>query len=311
LIEHPLGGEVLVKRDDLSGYGRGGVKTRKIERLFGYMLTKGYNEFITVVANVTNLMHDMVPVLERYNFHWQVFIVDEPQLPTIARKGLFKDVAEKVHFVGPGKLSVASSMIWALFTSLNRKHHPFLVPPSLMHPAGAIGSASGFIEMVDQLEASGISLPSTVFITAASGTTLAGFLIAENILRHAGHLPIRVIGVQVYPGRVHLWILGLIRWTERFLGLRERVPADRIELISSNLYGGFGIYPAKVADLCRQIHVDYDLNIDPIFGGKTWLAMESYLAQRAVSDNRPILYWHCGYTPDWYRLDQLVNQADE
>lgn len=57
-LPHSESPGILVKRDDLSGHGRGGVKIRKIEQLIGYMLANEYSEFITVVGNVTNLIHD-------------------------------------------------------------------------------------------------------------------------------------------------------------------------------------------------------------------------------------------------------------
>src|SRR2546423_99111 len=298
---------ILVKRDDLSGHGRGGVKTRKIEHLIGYMLANGYDEFITVVANVTNLIHDILPVLQRFGLHQQLFVINDPPLPSSDRDKIFKDVREHVHFLGPGRLQTASSMMMAAMKSRKRSRRPFVALPSLSHPTGVVGNACGFVEMVTQMRASGEPLPSKVFITAASGTTFAGFLLAENALRQDGCAPIRIIGVQVYPGQARLWTIALLRWTERFLGLRGRVPYERIELISSHLYAGFGRYPEELAELCLTLRRESGINIDPIFGGKTWSVMETHLSLDSKIDDRPVLYWHCGYTPDWQALGESIN----
>jgi len=301
---------ILIKRDDLSGYGRGGVKTRKIEHLVGYMLAHGYDELITVVANITNLVRDIVPVLQRYGLHWQIFIVNEPALPRGEREATLCDLRDHVHLLGAGHARAVACVASAAVKSRWRHRHPFVALPSLMHPAGVVGTARGFVEMVSQVRAMGVPLPKTVFITAASGTTFAGFLLAEHALRRDGADPIRIVGVQVYPGRVWLWTLGLIRWTERFLGLHDHVPADRIELVSSSLSGGFGRYPEDVARLCVTVERESGIRIDPIFGGKTWSVMEQYLSRGAAYDDGPVLYWHCGFTPDWQALGKVVSRSD-
>jgi len=297
---------ILIKRDDLSGHGRGGVKTRKIEHLVGYMLAHGYNELITVVANITNLVRDIVPVLQRFGLHWQIFIVNEPALPRAEREEILSDLRDHVHLLGSGHLRAVACVVSAAVESRRRNRRPFVALPSIMHPAGVVGTARGFIEMVSKVRATGGPLPKTVFITAASGTTFAGFLLAEHALRCDGSAPMRIVGVQVYPGQARLWTLGLVRWTERFLGLRDHVPRERIELVSSSLYGGFGRYPEDVARLCVTLQRESGIRIDPIFGGKTWSVMEQYLSRRPAFDDGPVLYWHCGYTPDWQALGKLV-----
>jgi 1-aminocyclopropane-1-carboxylate deaminase/D-cysteine desulfhydrase-like pyridoxal-dependent ACC family enzyme len=139
-----------------------------------------------------------------------------------------------------------------------------------------------------------------VFITAASGATLAGFLLAENALRAQGLPPIRLIGVRVHQGPIRAWIRSLIRWSEWKLGLSTRLPASRIELLDSELNGGFGRYSPALVELCRRVQALHGLKIDPIFGGKTWSAMEAWLARNRPRG--PVVYWHCGYTPDWESL---------
>lgn len=308
VVQRPGRPRVLVKRDDLSGHGRGGVKTRKIERLVGYMLANGYDEFVTVVGNVTNLVHDILPVLQRYGLAWRIFINNDPPLPVADREMLFAGLRQHVDLLGSSRLRTASRMVAASLESRKRGRRPLIVLPSLMHPAGAVGNACGFIEMVSQVRSEGWEAPGTVFITVASGTTLAGFLLAENALRRDGCPPIRIVGAQVYPGNARLWVLGLIRWTERFLGLRGRVPASRIKLTSSRLHGGFGRYPEELAKLCLDLREEQGINVDPIFGGKTWAVMESYLSLKPTGDKRPALYWHCGYTPNWQALGEAVNK---
>lgn len=294
------GSRILVKRDDLSGYGRGGVKTRKIEQVVGHVLRHGYDSFITPVGNVTNLAHDIVPVLDGYGIDWEIVVADTPRLPLGERQRIFGDLGERVRLVGPGYAAAARALSDAVRRSRGAGHRPFVAPPSLAHPAAVIATARGYLEMVWQADTMGMAPVRTVFITAASGTALAGFVLAEHLRRRDGQPPIRVVGVQVYPGPARRWIHGLIRWTERRLSVTPHVRNRDIELRTDALHGGFGHYPTELVDLCRRVADETGLRIDPVFGAKTWTVMESYLASAAPSGS--VLYWHCGYTPDWNTL---------
>lgn len=303
-------GEILVKRDDLSGWGRGGAKARKIEHLLGHLVARGYDELITVAGNVTNLAFDLLPALDRYGITLRLFIQDDPPTCAVDREAIFAGVRERVHLLGASHARTLQAGLAVYLRSRSRGGRPFLLLPGVSHPTGVLGNACGFIEMVEQRLRAGQPLPSTVFVTAATGTTVAGFLVAEGALRRAGCDPIRVVGVQIYPGAIQRWTLALVRWTERFARLEGRIPRDRVEILTSTLHGGFGDFPDELAALCEQVQDEGGPRFDPIFGGKTWAAMEGDLRGRGAHE-RPVLYWHCGFTPEWQTLGGAVRRARE
>jgi 1-aminocyclopropane-1-carboxylate deaminase/D-cysteine desulfhydrase-like pyridoxal-dependent ACC family enzyme len=297
-IETPFGA-VLVKRDDLSGFGRGGAKTRKIESLIAYLLTHGHDELVTVAGNITNLAFDLLPALRQADVRSSLFILDEPPIDSRLRERLFGEILGELHLLGRSRATATAAAVGAYLRARKTGRQPLLLLPGATHPVAVAGNARGFIEMVAQLEESGTRLPETVFVTAASGTTVAGFLVAEHALRRTGRRPIQIVGVQVYPGPLKTQAIGLIRWTERFLRLSDRVPRERIVLDSSQLHHGFGAYPDSLAAACKHLRSESGIALDPIFGGKTWAAMEASRRRRRPGS---VLYWHCGYTPEWQAL---------
>jgi 1-aminocyclopropane-1-carboxylate deaminase len=292
----PGGRKVLVKRDDLSGWGRGGAKARKIEHLIGHLRAGGYDTLVTAAGNITNLAFDLVPALERYGIEPLLLLMDEPSAPVALRAEIFAALGAGARLVGPHWLRATARATALAVQARARGRRPFVLLPGASHPAAVIGNACGFLEMVEQRRAAGRPLPSTVFVTAATGTTVAGFLLAEHALRVSGCAPVRVVGVQVYPGAIRGRTLALLRWTERFLGWRDSVPSDRIDVRAEWLHGGFGQFPPELAHLCESVRERTGLALDPIFGGKTWAAMEAERPEGLT------LYWHCGYTPEWERL---------
>jgi 1-aminocyclopropane-1-carboxylate deaminase len=300
------GRRVLVKRDDLSGWGRGGAKARKIEHLIGHLRAGGYDALITAAGNITNLAFDLLPALLRHEIEPHLLLMDEPAAPPALRAEIFAGLEPCGEQVGSAWLPAATRAAALAFDARRRGRRPFLLLPGASHPAAVVGNACGFLEMAEQRRLAGRPLPSSVFVTAATGTTVAGFLLAEHALRAAGAPPVRIVGVQVYPGAIRARTLALLRWTERFLGWRDRVPADRIEIETQWLHGGFGAYPPELVRLCADLHHRTGLLLDPIFGGKTWAALDT-LATR--DDSRPPLYWHCGYTPEWEKLGAHPRRA--
>lgn len=304
-IADRAGSPVLVKRDDLCGYGRGGAKARKIEHLIGHMRARGYDEIVTIAGNITNLAFDLLPALDDAGIAARLLIIDEPPVPFIRRTEIFRGIESRIHLIGRSRLLAAGYALRLAAQARREGRRPLLALPGLSHPAAVAGNACGFLEMASQLRAEGSALPAAVFVSAATGTTLAGFVLAEAALRRAGAEPIRVVGVQVYPGPVRARTWALIRWTERLLGLEAHVPRETVRIDRSALDGGFGRFPTTVTDLCRRLEGTTGLRLDPIFGGKTWFAMERWL-EATPSADRPALFWHCGYTPEWETLTRRL-----
>lgn len=214
--------DLLIKRDDLSGFGRGGAKARKLSHLLGHLRSRGHGELLAMAGNVTNLAFDLCLANEVFGIRLRLFIVNDPPATAPERARIFAGVANRVELLQGSRAEAAAVVLRAYATAWRAGRRPFLALPGASHPACVIGNACGFLEMVEQLDAQGAPLPRAVFVTAATGTTVAGFLLAADALLAAGGPYIRVVGVQAYPGRIALRTLALARWTERFLKRAQR-----------------------------------------------------------------------------------------
>lgn len=288
---------IWIKRDDRCGFGRGGVKARKIDFLVRDLIDSGRNHVVTLATNVTNLVHDIVPLLHKHGVGASIFVTDDPRMPAPLRLRLFRDVAEEVHLIGVSRCRAVASVGWAAATLRRQGLRPTVVLPSLGHPAAVVGVARGFLEMAGQIRGAADVLPRTLFITTASGVTLAGLVLGNALLRACGAEPVRVVAVPVYSGPVRLYAYALLRWTIRHYGLSLRARLDSVTMTDWREGGDFGLFGAQLIEVCERVSAEHGLLIDPIYGGKTWQVMERMLAEGSVAE--PCLYWHCGYTPDW------------
>ncbi len=295
------GPTVLVKRDDLSGWGRGGAKTRKLEHLLGHLREHGHGELITVAGNITNLAFDLLPALDGANIRASLFIIDDPPLSAQQRERLFAGIRGRVTLLGPCRRMAAQQVARRWLQARRSGSRPFALLPGVSHPAGVLGNARGFVEMALQRQHAGQRLPSTVFVSAATGTTVAGFWLAARALREAGHPQVALVAVQVYPGAIERAVRALVRWSTSALRLARRLPETPLQVVRSELHGGFGRYTDALAARCAAINARGGIQLDPIFGGKTWAHLERAVSRERVPDERA-LFWHCGFTPEWTEL---------
>ena len=302
LDTHLLHGQTLfVKRDDRIGYGRGGIKARKIDYLVRHLLDHEHGSLVTVATNVTNLVHDIVPLLAAHNIPWRIFVSDDPPLPMSKRRQLFADIAvDGLDFVDRSRVGMTLAALTAAARLSALGKRPMAVLPSFGHPAAVIGVARGYVEAMQQVISTSGQLPRSLFITAASGVSLAGIVLGERLMRDSGYPRVRIVGVRVYSGPTREYIRLLLSWTARRLAIRKGVGLKELELTDWERVGDFGYFDDEIADLCRRVQHTHGLTIDPIYGGKTWKLMESMTLQDPAL--LPTVYWHCGYTPDWENL---------
>ncbi len=288
---------VLVKRDDLCGFGRAGVKIRKLELLVAHVRARGYDTFVTLAPNVTNLLHDLQEVAGTFGMKLRACVADKPNVPAASRQAVFSGIDHECRLVGDSRIEAAVTLAGMMLRSRSSGERPFWVPPSIAHPVGVLGAARGYHEMVQQLIGTP-DYPDRVFVTGCTGCTVAGFCLAEALSRATGHPPIRIHAVQVHPGALGLRIALLLQWTKRFLRLPRPVDLHDILELDDPLPGyGFGEFPRAVVSLCERASDEQQLSIDPIYGGKTWLALERWL-DRAPRQASPLI-WHCGNSPQW------------
>lgn len=291
-------GDVLIKRDDLSGFGRGGAKTRKIEGLVGFLKERGHDELITFAGNVTNVAFDITPVLREHDITNTLLVVDDPHMSTEARLDHFYGILSDVRLLNGSYVTAARAAATAFVSGKQAGRRPLVVLPGVSHPSAILGNTRGMLELAEQHLAGG-PWPKTIFVSVATGNTIAGFLIGAALLQAQGLPPIDIVGVQVTPGRIDLLAKFMTRWTLRWLGAAG-LPVPKLRILTTEVGAGFGDYPERLVHLCDRVRDHNDISIDPVFGGKTWSAMEAVRSAGLVTG--PCLFWHCGYTPEWRDL---------
>jgi 1-aminocyclopropane-1-carboxylate deaminase/D-cysteine desulfhydrase-like pyridoxal-dependent ACC family enzyme len=292
---------MLVKRDDLSGFGpegRSGVKARKLEGFLAYLQSRGIDALIMPLGNITNLGPDLQRATAQLGIKTTLLIVDDPHLTQAKRAAAFAPLGGEVRLIGPSYTGAAARLVFEGIAARLRGRRTMIALPSPAHPAAVVGTARGYIEAMGQLTDAGEELPRAVYVAAAAGASVAGLALGEALMRAAGSPSVRIVGVQVVPQPLALWVPSLVRWTARFWRLGPLPRLNTLSLLRDPRHIDYGHFDERHEETCRRVEERFGFAIDPIYGGKSWSALEAH-ERRESERERPILFWHCGFTPNW------------
>ncbi len=299
-------GPLFIKRDDLAGYGgetRSGVKARKIEGLLAHMRDRGLKKLSLPLGNITNLGPDLIRTAQSVGIDVDLMITNLPALPDSVRETLFAPIRSHVTFFSRSSIKATMRLIGRAVQSSLAKDGTLVLPPSPAHPVSMAGTARGYFEAMSQCLRETGTLPSSVYVASASGSTVAGFIIGEALMRAAGAPPVKIVAVTVSEEPIQLWLSWFVKWTIGYFDLQlPKTPSVNICRVPENL--AYARFSKVHTDLCRHVFETHQIRIDPIYGAKSWLALERYEAGGQTSkDARFPMFWHCGFTPNWPLFD--------
>lgn len=291
-LSRAAGGEIWIKRDDLTHPTYGGNKVRKLERLLGDAVAEGANTIVTTGAAGSH--HVLATTLFGKRLGLAVHGLLVPQaasehvtLDLRAMLGLGAEITPVSYF------SAVPAATAALVTKLRLSgKKPYVIPPGGSNGIGALGYVEAGLELAQQMLEMRMPEPDAIVVPLGSGGTVAGLAVG---LAAAGCLvPIHAIRVtpRGFVGRALL--LAQIRSAiERLRLSDDRFP--RISGVATDLYTiddaelgeGYGI-PTPDARAAMRLAESHDLHLDPTYTGKTLSAVLRLLREGTTKSGKRI-----------------------
>ena len=307
IATHPNFGTLLVKRDDLANFGgqrKSGVKARKLEGLLAHAKLRGFRRIIVPLGNITNLGFDLINAAQDCEIAVTLLIVDDPYVQRSDRENIFRPILRNVRLLGSSYLWAAIQIGATGVSNWLEGSSTMIVLPSPAHPSSVIAVARGYIEAMNQsINQTGV-LPRSVYIASSSGATAAGMILGEALMRSAGAAAVHIFPVQVGQHPLKYWLSHLVRWSARSLQW-DSVPTLSYSILRDSVNLIYGRFTKHHVDICARVLDQFGFAIDPIYGGKSWHSMECSEYQPGARDQRPVMFWHCGYTPNWQDYSTL------
>lgn len=290
-----VGGDVWIKRDDLTGLALGGNKARKIEYIFGNAVERGDVErgdidtVVTVGAPQSN--HARSVAAAACLAGWDCHLVLGGARPSRPSGNLSLDVAlnAELHFAGTHDWdeleTIARSLIDELAAAGRRA---LMIPVGGSTPIGALGFVAAYLELLEQLDEHGIA-PESIMHATSTGGTQAGLDFAHRVLAEGP----QVIGVGVAKTQTDLardvvTIEG---------GLHTLLGADPGVVEPTVLRGYLGEAYA-VPTTGGQAAFDLLAKNEAVLTDSVYSAKALHaVVDRAAKVDGPIVFWHTGGIP--------------
>jgi D-cysteine desulfhydrase family pyridoxal phosphate-dependent enzyme len=288
-ITAELGGpNLLVKRDDLTGLGMGGNKTRKLEYLLAEAQANGARSVITTGAIQSNHCRQTAAACARLGFACTLVLSGEK--PASASGNLLLDQLFNARFIWTSREQREQTLKQAFQQAWEAGQRPYLVPYGGSNTTGAAAYAFAIREMIDQNVQ-----PDWIVIASSSAGTQAGLVAGARLFGYQG----KILGISVDESEPELkaHVAELASATSDYLGEKRNFDSQEILVSADYLGAGYGIMAEAEINAIRVFARSEGLLLDPVYTGRAAAGLIDLIHKGYFTRNETVLFWHTGGTP--------------
>jgi D-cysteine desulfhydrase len=268
--------DLLVKRDDLTGFAWGGNKVRTLEYILGDALAQDADTIVVAGGPTSNFaallaVAATVPVVQ--------VCYGEPR-GGAAALALSRRAGARVEFTGSGDRSSMDEHAAELARKLLADgRRPYVVPRGGATPIGACGFAVAAAELVEQLDEHQV----TVVIPVGSGGSIAGLLAGLD----APHIDVVGVSVSRPVEEIEAQVAKRATACARLMGVDAS--SSRWRVVDGRGPGYGGGWP-EADELARNALSHSGFVADPVYNAKALLWLNDHRHELPG----PVLYWSTG-----------------
>jgi D-cysteine desulfhydrase len=183
--------------------------------------------------------------------------------------------------------AVPVAYAWALW---QKARGATWIPAGGSSPLGILGHVNAGLELVAQIDAGLVPIPSTVVVPLGTGGTVAGLTLAFAIAQRG----IRVVGVRVVPrlvanaAHVRRLIDGTARLIERVTRAQVvRPSSDALEVLHAEYGGAYGRETTTGRDAAERLRAAHDITLDATYSAKAFAQALTFVNDAPG----PTLFW--------------------
>ncbi len=287
-LERALGaGPILVKRDDLSGFGVAGNKARALEFLIGAALDQQSDVFVAAGSASSNFCAAAAMAARVVGIDCDLLFPGRAPTGSSPNIELARVAGARLIFGAAETREMLDDAVAEHATRLRADgRRPYEVPRGGATATGALGYAPAAPELDEQCRAVAVEVR-TVVVATGSGGTQAG-LVAGQV---GCGLPWQVVGASVSrpADEAADQVLRLARGCAGVLGVEEPAVAD---VDVRDCRGpGFGVASAEDRASSRLALHEEGLLLDDYYGAKAMTLLRTLLSEGAPT---PAVFWHTG-----------------
>lgn len=295
LTRHLGGPDIYVKRDDCTGLGTGGNKTRKLEFLMAEALDKKATVIITQGAVQSNHARQTVAAACKLGLKCELVFekrVGDATEPYLKSGNVFLD-----HLFGANirEVEKGTDMDAAMQTVADELsasgETPYIIPGGGSNPIGALGYVDCALELIVQANKQDLVIDHVVHATGSAGTQ-AGLIVGLKAM-HSG-IPLLGIGVNAARIEQEEKVYKLACTTADLIGAPGLIEREDIVANCDYVGDGYGVPTKGMNDAILLLARLEGLLFDPVYSGKGLAGMIDLIDSGYFQDAKNIVFVHTG-----------------
>ncbi len=287
--------QLFMKRDDQTGLGFGGNKTRKLEFLVADALERGCDTLITGGAEQSNHCRQTAAAAAKCSLSCHLVLGGQP--PDLPSGNLLLDYffGAEVHWTGEFR---KGEKIPEIAQELkNKGKTPYIVPYGGSNTIGAAAFIEAMKELKEQLASMEAKVTHIVF-PSSSGGTQAGLTLGKTIIGEQ----IKLIGIgidkeEVGDSSLQQYVVDLTNQTAKHLEFDHKFELSDFIIREEFLGGGYGVLGEAERSAIYQTAMSEGILLDPVYTGRAMAGLIAMIKAGEFSHEETVLFWHTGGTP--------------
>jgi D-cysteine desulfhydrase len=293
------GPRLFIKRDDQTGLGFGGNKSRKLEFLVAEAREQGAETLITGGALQSNHCRQTAAAATRFGFRCILVLTgDKPQQSS---GNLLLDQLFGAEIVYVADRKDRDRILQETFDRATKEgKKPYLVSYGGSNATGALGYAFAMKELVDQ----NVGADWIVFATSSGGTH-AGLLLGQRVSGYKG----KVLGISVDESEEWLkqHVSELASLASEKLGKRIEFTPGEVLVNANYCSTGYGVLTEQEREAIRLFATCEGLLLDPVYTGRAAAGMIDLIRKGFFKKDETLLFLHTGGQPALF-ADEYANR---
>ena len=285
LLEGP---QLFIKRDDLTGLGLGGNKTRKLEYLAADALAQGCRTLITTGAVQSNHCRQVAAAAARLGLGCILILAGED--PGRRQGNLLLDELSGAKLVFVPKEERDQRLQQAFTHAEEDGMQPYLIPYGGSNPIGV----QGYIQAMQELQDQNLQ-PDWIVLASSSGGTQAGLILGAQQTSFSG----RILGISVDKPADELTqtIMALANQTAAWMGMSTEITSRDVLVNDAYCRAGYGILQPAEVEAIRLFARTEGILLDPVYTGRAAAGLIDLIRKGFFSHDETVLFWHTGGIP--------------
>ncbi|MFZ3071384.1 MAG: D-cysteine desulfhydrase family protein [Anaerolineaceae bacterium] len=282
------GPDLYIKRDDLTGLGMGGNKTRKLEYLAADAIVKGCHTLISTGAVQSNHCRQVAAAAARLGLGCILVLAgDEPEKK---QGNLLLDHLSGAKCVFVPKNERDGALENAREQAEREGLKPYLIPYGGSNAIGAQGYALAMHELQSQQ-----LHPDWIVFASSSGGTQAGLILGAYQTGYQGY--ILGISVDKLARELQESVAALVNSTAELCGDDLTAAPEDILVNADYCSAGYGVMQPAEEEAIKLFARYEGILLDPVYTGRAAAGMIDLIRKGHFGADEKILFWHTGGTP--------------